>query len=463
MSVNARRGVARVLLGAGVLVATSVSVFAQSSGSPAVFGGARELQPGANNLSMSADAIGGYDTNILADNAGVGGGAGGAGSTEQTSSSFAGGSVYLQWNKSRRRVSYFGTVGTSYRKFFDIEDFDAQSYDAGGGMNIQFTTRSSLGVNANVGVQPFYQFGVLGAFGGGLAVDPTQGRTFRPDYQAAREQVLRFAAAATYRYQLSSRTEFSADVGRTGFQPLNSDAEEAGYQNLGATTVAARLSRRLSRNLSARAGYGYTLYDQVDQTPNLSGEFGREQFGVHNIDVGLDYSRALGVARRTSLSFGTGSSITTSRNEAVVEGPRNRTQFNVSGFATLRRNFLRTWAASLDYARGTSYVEGYNSFVVFDTASARIGGLFTDRLDASAGIFYTYGAYQSLTGDTIASLGAGGQVRYALTQNLAAFAAYTYSRSDIPRALEPQDLVGTYRPERQGVRAGLTVWFDLLR
>jgi hypothetical protein len=36
-------------------------------------------------------------------------------------------------------------------------------------------------------------------------------------------------------------------------------------------------------------------------------------------------------------------------------------------------------------------------------------------------------------------------------------------RSDVPTYLRPIDLLTTYRPDRQGVRAGVTVWFDLLR
>jgi hypothetical protein len=190
---------------------------------------------------------------------------------------------------------------------------------------------------------------------------------------------------------------------------------------------------------------------------------------VHNIDVGLDYSRVLTFARRTTFSFGTGTNIVNYSGQSF--GTNEGTRFNVVGFATLQRAFLRTWAASLNYNRSTTYLEGYNTFGVFDTASASIGGLLTDRLDARAGVYYTNGTFGgyaddtlgSRRGDRLATLGAGGQLRYALTTNLAVFTSYTYARFEIPAYLEPVNLLTPYRPDRQGVRVGLTVWFDLLR
>ena len=133
-------------------------------------------------------------------------------------------------------------AGASYRKMFDIDDFDVQAYYAGGGLGFQLTKRSSLSLNANVDVQPFYQFGVLGnGLGGGLAVDPTtDGSAFVPDYQAAREQVLRFGGSAEYGYQFSSRTTFTADVSRYGSRPVNGEAETVGLANLGSTTASAQ-------------------------------------------------------------------------------------------------------------------------------------------------------------------------------------------------------------------------------
>lgn len=443
MTPHAGRVVARLLLAASSLVGTATGAQAQmpvpggtgvtGMRSPAVFGGARREQPGTNHLSLGGNVLGGYDTNVLADSGGLETGTGGGlGSLDQTTSSLAGGSVQLSWSQNRNRVSYFGSAGASYRKFFDISDFDARSYDAAGGMSVQLTARSSLSVNANVTVQPFYQFGVLGGgFAGGL--QPATGVSsagFVPDYQGAREQVLRFGGFAGYDYQLSQRTTFSAYATRFGSRPVNDNADRAGLSDLGTTYVGARLTRRLTTNLGARLGYGYSWFDTVDTQPLLD-DAGQESTSMHNIDVGLDYSKALSFARRTSFSFGTGTNIWRSTGGSNIASD-GQTQFNIIGFATLQRQFFRTWSASLNYTRGTSYVEGYNEFMAYDTATASIVGLFTDRLDAGASVSYTSGGYLSVRGERVSNFGGGAQLQYGLTQNLAAFVAYTYTWLDVP-------------------------------
>lgn len=479
MTVHAGRVVARLLLGAAMLVGMAGGAAAQMAGggappprSPAVFGGAQRAEPGVNNVNFSASVLGGYDTNVLASEGrlgggggGLGGGTGGAiGSSNQTSSTFAGGGAQLTWQQQRARVSYFGNVGGQYRTLFDIDDFDVQAYDAGGGFSSQLSPRATLSATGMVGVQPFYRFGVLGGFGvgsGGISTQST-GQVFTPDFQAAREQVLRYGAQASYGYQLSQRTTFSADVSRNGFRPLNTAADRSGLLRLGSTFVAARLQRRLTENLGARVGYGYGFFDRLRSSTAMVDEPTR--VGFHNIDVGLDYSRALTLARRTSFSFGTGSNITRGTGVTQDNEPRrvSRTQFNVTGFATLQREFLRTWAASANYMRGTSYIEGVNRFGVFDAAAVSVAGLFTDRIDASAALFYTTGGL-TFGGERISNTGAGAQLRYAVSPNVATFISYTYARFNLPPEFMPQNLDAPFRPDRQGVRVGLTVWLDLLR
>jgi hypothetical protein len=432
---------------------------AQGMPSPAVFGGARREQPGIDNVSMSTSAFGGYDTNILASEAGgVGGGT--IGSAEQTSSTFVGASANMHWARTRPRYMVFGDVGAQYRAFFDISDFDVQAYDGNIGVTTRLTRRSSLSLGVNFGVQPFYQFGALNPLGGGFQ-QPGTGPVFTADLQAARELVLRYGVQGVYNYQLSSKTSFIAEAGRNGFEPLNATQGAFGLTGVGSTYAAARISRRLTTNLSARLGYGYSQFDPVEPSALTPEDQRQESFGVHNIDIGVDYARALALDRRTSFSFGTGTNI---RREAtnVFAGESGGTRFEVGGFATLQRQFLRTWAASLRYTRGTSYLEGFNELGVFDTASASVAGLFTDRLDASAGLSYTTGAV-SLAGDDIASINGGAQIRYGFTSNLAAFLGYTYARFDVPDSRIPDTLVGRYRPDRQGVRFGITAWLDLLR
>jgi hypothetical protein len=472
----ARRCIVPLCLGLAMLGSLAPRAGAQLTGtngaqqlpSPAVFGGARSSQPGGNSVTLTLSGGGGYDTNVVYDNAGLGGGSGAdgpvLGSTSQTSSAFGGGGATLAWNSTRQRVSTFGMASANYRTFFDIDDYDVQSYDFGGGLSAQLTRRATISLAANAGVQPYYQLGVLGnGLAGGRPRPPLEGgSTFAPDFQAAREEVLRFGGYASYAYQLGRLTTFSADVSRYGFRPLNGTSEQSGFANLGSTFVGARLTRQLRQGLAARVGYGYTWFDSVINRTLPTGEVIAETAGMHNIDVGLDYSKALSVSRRTSLSFGTGTTAwrrSIAANDLQANG---ETQFNVNGYATLNRQFLRTWISSLTYTRGTSYLEGYNELVVFDQASVSIGGLFTDRLDFGAGVTYTNGGIQTGLGGRAENIGAGAQLRYGFTPSIAAFVSYAYTRAIVPPYMRPVDLLTTYRPDRQGVRVGVTVWVDLL-
>jgi hypothetical protein len=150
----ARRCIVPLCLGLAMLGSLAPEAGAQLTGtngaqqlpSPAVFGGARSSQPGGNSVTLTLSGGGGYDTNVVYDNAGLGGGSGAdgpvLGSTSQTSSAFGGGGATLAWNSTRRRVSTFGMASANYRTFFDIDDYDVQSYDFGGGLSAQLTRQS---------------------------------------------------------------------------------------------------------------------------------------------------------------------------------------------------------------------------------------------------------------------------------------------------------------------------------
>jgi len=470
VTVHAGRVVARLLLIAAMLGGMAVEAGAQMAvpggtgvtgmQSPAVFGGARRQQPGTDSVTVSTSGFAGYDTNILiADTGGTG--PGGGGSSDQTASTFAGAAVNLGWSKQSRRVAYFGAAGADYRSYFDLTDFNVGSYSGAAGIQAQLTPRSSFTLGGDAAVQPFYQFGLLGALpAGGVAPLVAGTAGFTPDLQGAREKVLRYGFYGSYQYRITQKTAFSADAGRSGFEPLNETATATTTPpvNLGNTSVAARITHRLTTNLGARVGYGYTQFDSVPATGPGQVASVDQSFALHNIDVGIDYARAFTVARRTSFSFGTGTNVTRSKFAETAGG--DRTNLNFVGFASLQRQFLRTWASSLSYSRSTTYVEAFNEFGIFDSVTAAVGGLFRDRLDGSAGVQFFTGTVGAAD-ERLGTLNAGGQLRYAISTNVATFVSYTYSRFDVPENREPV-VTGTYKPQRQGVRAGVTIWFDLL-
>lgn len=426
---------------------------------PAVFGGAGRHDASRDSVTFSASALGGYDTNILAADSGSATG-GNIPSNDQTSSSFAGGSATLSWARPTRRVSYFGTASVDYRAYFDLTDFDVQAYATTLGFSARLTRRSSLAFGGNAAVQPFYQYGLLQIPQPGQVVTPADGAAYAPDFQGARERALRYGAYINYQYQLSQRTSFVVNAARSGFGPVGSETSSATtLSQIGSTTGGARLTHQLTKDLGVRLGYGYSQFDSLPVSADAGTEGRTQRFGLHNIDVGLDYSRSFSFDRRTRFSFGTGTNVTRSTVPEAEGGHAGGV--NLAGFAMLRRDFGRTWSSSLTYNRGTTLVEGFNDFGVFDSVSASVGGLLTDRLDFGTGLQYFTGKVGS-SGERLGSLGAGAQVRFAVSRHIATFLGYTYSRFEIPEDRQPEVTTGTYDPQRQGVRFGVTVWMDLI-
>ncbi len=431
--------------------------------SPAVFQGARPVGEGDNSLTLATSALGGYDTNIFATAGGGSAGGGNLGSTSQSDSTFGAVSTSLQWRQTGPRASYFGGVDAGYRAYFDVDDLDAVASAATGGFRFSLTPKSSVGAEARASVQPFYQFSLIGDSGPINPGVPT-GPSFTPDFQAGQNLVLRYSYAGDYSYRFSPRLTFSAQGSAIGFHPLEDIESQAQLSRADRWWTGARLTYQATTNLAARVGYGYGRFgwrqaplatDVPTSTPI------RQAATTHNIDAGVNYSRALTVARRTYFSFGTGSTIL-QQGVADADGDLGTTRFDVTGFATLSRQFLRTWNTSLSYVRGIQYIEGYNDVGLFDTVSVGAVGLLSDRLDLSGGAAYSDGRASRGRGDRIATLSAGTQLRYAISQNVAAFVSYTYAWFDIPPDRRPVS-APTFQPERQGVRVGLTLWLDLKR
>lgn len=176
------------------------------------------------------------------------------------------------------------------------------------------------------------------------------------DQAATRTKYLSFLTTAGVSREFSKRTTFSAsyhlDRSDTayGTEPFTSQGASAGF----------RFS--LTRGLGLRAGYGY---QQAEYT------LGAEPFRYHNIDLGVDYSKALSFSRRTKLSFSTGSS-------AINDG--SNTRFRAIGGAQLNHEIGRTWDATISYDRSFEFVSTLLQPILYDALTAGVGGLVNRRV-----------------------------------------------------------------------------------
>jgi hypothetical protein len=181
---------------------------------------------------------------------------------------------------------------------------------------------------------------------------------------------------------------------------------------------------------------------------------------MHNVNAGVDYSRALSFSRRTSFSFGTGSAIAVSERVTGDEGGR-RARAHLTGHAALVHELGRTWTTSLSYTRGFRTRDGLDQLYFSDAVTAHIGGLVNRRLSLAAQASWANSS-REFGGGNHAGKSASAQATYALGQFLAFYASYVYYQYRFDEQV-PLDARLPRALDRQGVRVGVTTSIPLIR
>jgi hypothetical protein len=414
-----------------------------------LFGAAPSDGSTGTTLSFTASVTGGYDDNIVSDQPNLAPGVAVGGAVYN-------GSAGLMYSRSTTRSSLGMNLSANKRYFPSNTDLNAGSYGAGIGFERNLSRRTRISLGQNVAYVPFYQFSLFPGLG-------------PPELGSTAPSNLDYAVTPQESWILNSNAELSRDLGRRssvrmfygyGYQnmsqsspppvvtdPLVAPVEEP-VSDLITHTAGFQFRRSLTRHAGLRLGYSYRSGGY--QFANAS------DVSAHNIDVGVDYARTLSIFRRTTFSFGTGSSI--------VQIDRDRF-FRVIGDANLNHQLTRSWTARLSYNRGVGYVASFSEPFFTDGLTASVGGFMGRRLSMNL-----TGAY--VNGDLGVSAGGGNGVKtysanftaqYAFSQILAAdFSAYSYKYDfEDPSVALPGGLPGQF--ERTGVRAGLSLWLPLLR
>ncbi len=245
-------------------------------------------------------------------------------------------------------------------------------------------------------------------------------------------------AASNLRADIAARSSLTGEYSyrRTQFV----DSPEAFRWQLG----NARFTHSLSRDAALRVGYGF------GQSQNSLGQSGPEQ-AYHNIELGVDYRRALSFSRRTSVTFATGSALINQ------DGGRH---FHLLADATLVREIGRTWTGQAVYHRGLQFIPGFSDPLFADTFQSSIGGLLTRRLSALAGGGYSAGQMGTNPADDYGTWTGSGELRFAINRFLALSAEYSYYNY---RFADTVDLLAGVpnRLDRHGFRVGLNGWLPL--
>ena len=405
-----------------------------------LFGSRREGTTGPK-LDLSATLVQAYDDNLLAESGSISPGSptlSGHYTALQTGSYFAWAGKNVQ----------FGLTGASaFRYYSSVGEVQAVGHSGGVGLSASLARRTTLAINQEAAYSPSYMFGL---FPGVDELGPGEARPLAPDYAVNDRASRSYASKATITHGLTRRASIStvADYASTHFL-----REEDGRRDMTTYGVRTTLSRSAGRHSAVRAGYRYR-----------AGDLGAAATGSatsHGIEFGMDHSRVLSASRRADLGFGLGVSTIDAPTDRFGAEARGRF-YQVLADATLRYQFGRSWQARAAYRRGLEFVAQLNEPVFVGGFSASVGGLLSRRVDLLASASYSSGESALHRSSTFDTYTGSVRSRAAITQSVAVYLEYLYyfydfgGNSLIAPGLSP-------RLERNGVRAGLTLWVPVFR
>ena len=234
-----------------------------------------------------------------------------------------------------------------------------------GGIRVLGANRSAFRVTANQGFSaaPSYLYSLTPDFG---AISPGTAAG-GGDFPLGDGLVHVYDTTALASFAITRRGSVEA-VSSYRYSALDTSST-SNETDLRSYSVGGRFRYGLTRNGSLRLGYVYRQGRRPDRC-GRGNRSGRPTV-VHDIDVGLDYRRALSLTRRTSIGFSTGSTIVT----VPVEGSTNgQLQYRVVGDVGLQHEIGRTWLARLAYNRGVGFAEAFNQPVFADGVNLSVSG-----------------------------------------------------------------------------------------
>lgn len=409
-----KRSMPRYLAGTLVLWLAAGAAFAQ------------DLSPDSGRavhaVQLTLSAFGAYDGD-LADTWAL--------SQKDASGAFTGIDMGFSHRRSSRRVTFGWSGGSSLRHYPQPERFTSASHRAGAGLGVQLGRRGRLGLAGSATRTPYHL----------LALFPTLNPPMSPgevapasdDFRVSTQMLVAYEATARLSYMLGRHSSVEAF---SGFRHANPQETSQGY--LTTRNFGGRFSRQLTRDAAFRLGYTLGTGDYARAVGRLT--------TTHDVDLGIDYRRALSRSGRTTMSFTSGAAIVDHRDERA---------YRLTGAITLSHAIGRTWVARVAYDRGLRLVEGLSEPSFGDAVSADLGGNLGRRTDVRLAVNYAGGDL---------GLGPGAQahgtyaadlmVRRVLTRSLGTYARYTYYRFRLGDGTAlPSGLAADV--ERHGAQAGL--------
>jgi len=351
---------------------------------------------------------------------------------------YSGGQAGLNYRRRGSRVLFQASGGSGYRYYPDQSSLNGATPWESLGLSGSLGRRTTFSLSQAAAYSPYYGFGVFP----GLTSFYTPGQVFMSaaDYALYSHSVITYTAGASLARRLSRRSSLSfAYQGR--FVDLLSDPRSLLDQSVG-----ARYSSGVTQDFGYHVGYTY----RRGTYGSLS--FAGRPIQSHDLDVGIDYNRALDRTRRTTFGLSTGTAL-------VVSPTANRGY--VLGSAFLNRSLGRTWNVRLDYRRGVQFVQGFDRPFFTDSVALAAHGYIARRVDMEAWAGYSTGELGLGGGEGFGTYTGTARVQFALSRYAALYTEgiyyhYLFDQGARPPGV-PQGL------DRSGIRGGVNFWLPLLR
>jgi hypothetical protein len=408
----------------------------------ALFGGSAADPDIHHSLDVSVSALAGYEDNEMAAQGGV------PTSPLYQTGFYSGFSGVLSYYWQGKNVEVGANAGTDGRYYPDQSQFIGVTHYGGIGVAASFGPRTRIAANQSISYSPAYLYGLFPVLG-----PVTPGGVVGVGDPLGEEHVYVYDTSASLTRDVSRRGSIEV-LGSFRYSDYNQSA--AIGRDLRSYSVGGRYRHGMTRYASLRLGYIYRKGSY-----GFFGDINRP-VAVHDIDVGVDYRRPLSLTRRTTVDFGAGSSIV--NTPAGVLGEPTL-QYRVMADVGLTHQMGRTWSARLAYNRGLGFAEGFAQPIFSDAVTGSLSGFFSRRVDFSASGGFSLGDAGLNTGTTgrgFKAYSASARVRYALGSRWALFGESSYYKHDLGNVLIVAEGVPP-NLDRTTVRAGLTLWFPIVR
>jgi hypothetical protein len=431
------------LAAAGILALAPGAAHAQGSGGRPTAGASAAptgTQGQGQSLIFNGSVAEIYDDDALAASSGIGNGA----PQSSTYTWLSGGLSYSKQTPSGFNFGASGSTSTGY----DPKRGELMKADhyARASMTSPIGRKSTLTFGQIVTYTPSYLYRLFPA---PVETTLTPEAVTGANYSAANESAYSYDSSASFAHKLSR-------VGSLNFGSTYRITDFSGQgRDVRSYSLSAGYHHTFTKTATLKLDYGYRkgTYAQVA---------GERATVAHDLNIGLDYTKALSRSRRTFVSFNSGSTII----QADPLNTTERSQYMVLGGGSLSHQMGRTWLAQLDLSRSLKFLEGFPDPVLSNGVNASLAGQVSKRLNTRFNAGYSTGDVNSAS----PVLGTNGfntytalaNVSFRMTRHLSIYSDYFYYYYDMGSgiALPPGVPAGL---ERNSIHVGLTLWAPLVR